>query len=98
MYHVEVTNLETSVVMAGSCESMQINFLITGNMPAKFSDASQHFLSKTGVLGAFFMWESINTATDALVKSWVTERYAAEDTGEVVTSTRSSNFVIEIDV
>lgn len=76
-----------------------MDFLISGNMTSKLSDASQHFLSKTGVLGAFFMWEEINEDSADIIEDWVTQRYAEENGDNVVVDTNiTSNFVIEVDV
>ena len=61
-----------------------------------FSDASQHFLSTSGILGPFIMMEGSGDANVATCISWMKQVYSAGIPVEA--SGNNSSFAIEMDV
>ena len=78
VHTVKVIKLADNTVQTGTSAGTQIDMTVSGQTSLYISSAQQHFLSKTGVLGPFFYFESINSTDADLIENYVKQHYSEQ--------------------
>ena len=96
-YEVKAIDLTDNSEQTGTVDAWSS----AGNTPTNtfawwFSDASQHFMSTSGVLAPFVLLEGSGSANENKVINWMKGVY--NDGVPVVATGNSSTFAIEVDV
>ena len=97
----QAENLETNVIVVGN-DTPKGRDVTTPSHNWNVSDASQHFLAKTGVLGPLIGFPGNDATFTANAQSWIRAKYDGGETSggaeEETTSCEDATFFVELDV
>ena len=97
----QAENLETNVIVVGN-DTPKGRDVTTPSHNWNISDASQHFLAKTGILGPLIGFPGNDATFTANAQSWIRAKYDGGQTSggaeEETTACEDATFFVELDV
>jgi hypothetical protein len=96
----QLENLETNIVTIGNDTPKGADVSTTSHS-WRLSDASQHFLNKTGILGPLIGFKGNDAVETTTAQSWVRTKYDGGDTSSsstTATTTRDASFFLELEI